>query len=253
MLFSIIIPSFNQGKYIRKTFENLIELKEKASEESIQIEILLFDNKSDSDVQTIIAEYAQHLSYCEIENDKGQFDAINKGILKCKGDYWTWLNTDDYIHIEGFISLAKILQNNPETDYIYGSINYMDENDKLLFTVKSLPLSLSILIHKTPGIFQPGSFFKKSFTDKIGLLKPYRCCFDYEYILRCLKNNAKLIQCDFPVAYFRYYAQSKTGSLIPVFIKEQLIISAEYGRKSLSFLTIFSYLRLLKHKIFPGK
>ncbi len=253
MLFSIIIPSFNQGKYIRKTLDNLIDLKEKSIKESLEIEILLFDNKSDSDVQKVIAEYTPHFSYCEIENDKGQFDAINKGILKCKGDYWTWLNTDDYIHIEGFLSLAKILKDKPETDYIYGSINYMDENDKFLFTVKSTPLSLNTLIHNTPGIYQPGSFFKKSFTDKIGLLKPYRCCFDYEYILRCFKNNAKIFQCNFPVASFRYYAQSKTGSLIPVFIKEQLVISADYGRRALSFLTVLSYLRLLKHKIFPGK
>ncbi len=250
MLFSIIIPSFNQGKYIRKTLDNLINLKEKAIKESIQIEILLFDNKSDSVVQTVIAEYARHLTYCEIEWDKGQYDAINKGILKCKGDYWTWLNTDDYLHIDGFLSLARLLIKHPDTDYIYGSINYMDENDRFLFTVNSTPLSLNTLVHKTPGIFQPGSFFKKSFTDKIGLLKPYRCCFDYEYILRCLKNNSKIMQCNFPVASFRYYSQSKTGSLIPVFIKEQLQISSDYGRTSFSFLTIFSYLRLLKHKIF---
>ena len=45
MLFSIIIPSFNQGKYIRKTLDNLIDLKEKSIKESLEIEILLFDNK----------------------------------------------------------------------------------------------------------------------------------------------------------------------------------------------------------------
>ena len=251
MLFSIIIPSYNQGKYIRKTLDNLVELKRIA--EGVSIEILLFDNKSNVDVQTIIKEYAPHLSYYEIEEDKGQFDAINKGILKCKGDYWTWLNTDDYIHVEGFLNLVNQLLEKPDIDYIYGNIDYMDENDKFLFTVKSIPLALNTLINKNPGIYQPGSFFKKTFTDKLGLLKSYRCCFDFEFILRCLKNNAVVFQCDCSVALFRYHQESKTGSLISVFIKEQLKISADYGRRAFSFLTIFSYLRLLKHKIFSRK
>lgn len=87
MTFSIIIPSYNQANYIEQTLANVIELKSKAAAKQIVIEILLFDSNSNDDVQSIIEKYKDSIDYVEIKKDKGQSDAINKGIIKCKGDY----------------------------------------------------------------------------------------------------------------------------------------------------------------------
>jgi|SRR6185436_12939265 len=249
MTFSIIIPSFNQEKFIRGTLENVTRLKLKASERGIQVEIILLDNESNESVQQIISEFASQLDHVVIKKDKGQFDAINHGLKLIKGDYWTWLNTDDLIDEEGFFKTTELLGMHPGIDYIYGGVKYIDSEGNYLTTYNATPLMLNSLVNKTPGIFQPGSFFKTAFTNKIGNLEEYRCCFDYEYILRSLKNNAVFYCCDFPLASFRYYKDSKTGRMIPVFIKEQLQISKMYGRRTLSFLTWFSYLRLLKHRL----
>lgn len=249
--FSIIIPSFNQPDYIEFTFLNLAELKRQSSLKGINIEVLLFDSCSNYETQLIIEKYKLLLDFIEIEKDKGQFDAINKGILKCTGDYWTWLNTDDLIDIKGFFEIVDVLIVNSAVDYIYGGVTYINENGDYLKTIDSWMLSIDELVTKEPAIFQPGSFFKKSFTDKIGLLKSYQCCFDYEYILRCLKNHAIIYQCNASVSQFRYYKTSKTGSITPVFINEQLRISHDYGRKWYHYLTFFSNLRLIKHKLFP--
>ncbi len=251
MHFSVIIPSFNQDKYIRSTLENVVELKKQAFAKGILLEIILIDNKSNEKVQLIINQFKSQIDYLDISSDKGQYDAINKGISICNAEYWTWLNTDDQIDIKGFFKLIEILKANPDIDYIYGGIQYIDEKGDELHYIEAENISLNSLVNRTPGIYQPGSFFKKSFTDKIGYLSPYRCCFDYEYVLRCLKNGAKFYCCDFPLARFRFYNDSKTGSLMPVFIREQLSISADYGRKPFSFLTWFSRLRLIKHKLFP--
>ena len=253
MIFSIIIPSFNQEKYIGKTLENVVQLKRLALQKNIKIEILLIDNESNEEVQKIISVYRSQLDFVEIKKDKGQYDAINKGIAQCKGTYWTWINTDDYIDADGFLKVCDRISTQPEIEYIYGSIKYMDENDKYISTVKAEPLYFNRLINQNPGIYQPGSFFRSTLSNKIGKLKNYRCCFDYEYILRSLQNNSVIYQCEFPIANFRYYENSKTGALTPVFIREQLKISSDYGRRIFSFLTMFSYLRLLKHKLFPRK
>ena len=58
MLFSIIIPSFNQEKHIGLTLENVIALKRIAFEKKIDIEILLFDNESNAETQNVISEFA---------------------------------------------------------------------------------------------------------------------------------------------------------------------------------------------------
>ena len=253
MIFSIIVPSFNQELFIGETLRNLCQLKDIVKEKGITVEILLFDSESNNKVANIIEEYRSKIDSVEIKKDLGQYDAINKGILKCTGDYWTWLNTDDLLDIDGFFKIVDVLTANSSIDYIYGGVTYINEKGETLKTVDTWKLSLDQLVTEEPAIFQPGSFFKKSFTDKIGLLKSYQCCFDYEFILRCIKNNAIVYQCDFSVSQFRYYKTSKTGSITPIFIKEQLLISHDYGRKWHHYLTLFSKLRLLKHLLFPKK
>jgi glycosyltransferase involved in cell wall biosynthesis len=253
MKFSIIIPSFNQAAYIEETILNAFRIKEKANLNKIEVEILLFDSESNAEVQAHLQKHNDKLDFLEIKKDKGQFDAINKGIQRCSGDYWTWLNTDDTLDVDGFFKMVEVLKTDNEIDYIYGGIDYIDENGQFIRRFKPVMINFKTLITKVPGIFQQGSFFKKNFTNKIGFLESYNCCFDYEYVLRCLKNKAKMHVCNFKVANFRQHNISKTGSLTPVFIKEQLIISEKYGRKFWHFLTYFSYLRLIKHALFPRK
>jgi glycosyltransferase involved in cell wall biosynthesis len=253
MKFSIIIPSFNQAKYIEQTLLNVVDLKNQVKKLNHQIEVLLFDNESNDAVLKIISKYESEINYLEIAKDKGQYDAINKGIAKATGDYWTWLNTDDTLHIEGITKLILHLSQNPKIDYVYGSIDYIDEDSKFIKRFSSYDISYNRLVRRVPGIFQQGSFFKKEFTNKIGILNNYNCCFDYEYVLRVFKNNAVVYVCDYKVANFRQHKSSKTGNLTPIFIKEQLAISALYGREVWHFLTWFSHLRLLKHSLFPRK
>ena len=253
MKLSIIVPSYNQDEYIAYTLKNLAEIKKKAAVVGVFIEILVFDSGRFNKVANIIEEYRSKIDSVEIKKDLGQYDAINKGILKFTVDYWTWLNTDDLLDIDGFFKIVDVLTANSSIDYIYGGVTYINEKGETLKTVDTWKLSLDQLVTEEPAIFQPGSFFKKSFTDKIGLLKSYQCCFDYEYILRCFKYNANVYQCNYAVSQFRYYKTSKTGSITPIFIREQLIISKDYGRKWYHYLSSFSKLRLLKHLLFPRK
>jgi glycosyltransferase involved in cell wall biosynthesis len=251
MKFSVIVPSYNQDKYIGATLNNLRQLKELAKQLQVEIEVLLFDSESNEGVQKEIEKYREVIDVLEVKKDKGQYDAINKGIAKLTGDYWTWLNTDDLLDLDGFKKVVDVLKKESTIDYIFGGIDYIDQDGKKFKTVPAYDLPLDLLVHKNPGIFQPGSFFKTEITVKIGPLASYRCCFDYEYILRLLKNGARFYKCDFALAEFRFYEDSKSGSIIPVFLREQLAISKLYGRNLLSFNTSFLSLRLLKHKLFP--
>ncbi len=250
MKFSIIIPSYNQDQFIDQTFENIKILKERANVENILIEVLLFDSCSNEKVQRSIKKYEPIFDFFEIKKDNGQYHAINKGMAKVTGDYWTWLNTDDLIDVEGFLKLAAVLKNNPSIEYIYGGIRHIDKHGDFIRDVATKNISLNSLVNINPGIYQPGSFMKRSFTNKIGVLEKYNCCFDYEYILRILKNYGEVYVCNFIVSSFRIHETSKTGSIIPVFVREQLEISKKYGRKILSKHTLIANLRLLKHHFF---
>ncbi|MBL7932741.1 MAG: glycosyltransferase [Bacteroidia bacterium] len=248
-VYSIIVPSFNQERFIRETLQNLSELKKTAAERNIKIQIILVDNCSDEPTSGLIKEYAPAIDDLLIEKDKGQYDAINKGLRLVKGDYWTWLNTDDLIDPKGFFEIDAYLRVHPKTDYIYGSVAYIDENSKFSKNSSTENLSFNQLLNKDASISQPGSFFRTQFTRTLGNLSPFHFAFDYEYILRCLKNRAVVAKINENVAFFRYYNSSKSGSQDYRFLKEQLKINASYGGSFFSKLSILLRIRILKRKL----
>lgn len=250
MKFSVIVPSYNQDRFIAQTLENLKEIKQLAQAQGCEFEILVFDSESNPLVKQELERYKTTIDYLEIKKDLGQYDAINKGILKCSGDYWTWLNTDDLLSKEGFKQVIEVLKAKPETDYIYGSIQYINAHNVASKAVNAYTLSLEDLIGSRPSIFQPGSWFRREFTNAIGLLSNYQCCFDYEYICRLLTQHPRIICVDNIVAQFRYYPDSKSGSIMKIFVEEQWHISKQFGRKWRHSLTWMLALRRVKHFLF---
>lgn len=248
--FSIIVPSYNQERFIAQTLQNLKELKEKASHRNIAVQVIVVDNCSGAETQAVITNYKPIINALIIEKDKGQYDAINKGLKLVTGDYWTWLNTDDLIDIHGFFDLVDVVSKNQKLDYVYGNVAYIDEHSNFHKQSTSGNLSLAQLVNKDASISQPGSFFKTAFTKTIGELAPYHFAFDYEYILRCFKHKALVARIDSTVAQFRYYTSSKSGSKDYRFLKEQLEINQQYGGYPFSKLGLMLRLRILKRRLF---
>ncbi|MDZ4664863.1 MAG: glycosyltransferase [Bacteroidota bacterium] len=248
--FSIIIPSFNQDKYIRETLENVALLKKQAAQKNILVQLILVDNCSNKETAAVIDDFKEAIDNLIVEKDKGQYDAINKGLKHVAGDYWTWLNTDDLLDIDGFFKIADILNKHTNIDYIYGNVGYIDAQSKFYKSYTSGDLNLQKLTQTDASISQPGSFFKTEFTKKIGELAKYGFAFDYEYILRLLKNAAEVHKLEDNVAYFRYYDASKSGSKNFRFLEEQYSISKSYGRKNFSTLSFMLIIRILKRRLF---
>jgi glycosyltransferase involved in cell wall biosynthesis len=248
MRLSVIIPSYNQIKFIEATMKNIVVIKQLCKEQNAELEVIVCDNCSDSEVQLIFEKYKNVIDILKVEADEGQYDAINKGLNYVTGEYWTWLNTDDLIDAKGFLEILNYLKTHT-TDYIYGDIETIDENGKSIATGSSGEFSLESLTHKDASISQPGSFFRTEFTTKIGLLSNYRFAFDYEYILRILKNNGVVIKLDTIVAQFRYYQESKSGSQDARFLMEQLQIAKLYGSTNFSKLSLVLRLRIIKRKL----
>ncbi|MES2515823.1 MAG: glycosyltransferase [Bacteroidota bacterium] len=248
MRFSIIIPSYNQIRFIEATMQNIVALKKLCSEHTTDLEVIVYDNCSDTEVQAILKKYKSVIDILKVEPDKGQYDAINKGLRYVTGEYWTWLNTDDLIDLNGFSEIITYLKTN-EPDYIYGDIETIDETGNSIAKGSSGHISLSSLTTLDASISQPGSFFRTAFTSKIGELANYRFAFDYEYILRILKNNGKVTKLNTIVAQFRYYEQSKSGSQDARFLIEQLEIANIYGSKRFSKLNLMLRLRIIKRKL----
>src|SRR5688572_32698700 len=82
---SIVTPSYNQGQFIEATIRSVL------LQGYPNLEYLIMDGGSTDDSVSIVRKYEPWLSYWVSERDKGQSDAINKGLDRSTGAMLNWL------------------------------------------------------------------------------------------------------------------------------------------------------------------
>ena len=87
MRFSIVIPSYNQGRFIERTLRSVLG-------QNVDLEIIVVDGGSTDETVSILQKYDEKISWKSGE-DGGQADAINRGLRESKGDVLAYLNSDD--------------------------------------------------------------------------------------------------------------------------------------------------------------
>ena len=203
----IVIPSYNQGIYLDKAIESVIQNKKNAD-----IKIAVVDGGSDDDSLDIINAHRDELDYWCSEKDNGQADAINKGIVKLQGcDYYMWLNSDDVY--ENVYSVRDIVKFAEEGNYnvVYGKSHFIDENDSIVGDYPIQKFSKKTL-GKTCYLSQPSVLFSAEAVRNIGLLNVnLHMCLDYEYWIR-LAQKYTFGFCDKYIGSTRLYSDTKTST-----------------------------------------
>lgn len=88
---SIIVPSFNQGRFLSDTLQSIVDQNYDG------VEIIVMDGGSTDNSVEVIKQFEQHIAYWQSEKDAGQSNAINNGFKKATGEFVTWLNSDDVL------------------------------------------------------------------------------------------------------------------------------------------------------------
>ncbi|MDH5644367.1 MAG: glycosyltransferase [Candidatus Heimdallarchaeota archaeon] len=243
-LVSVVTPSYNQGRFIQATIESVL------GQDYPNIEYIVMDGGSSDETVSILQKYGNRLSWVS-ENDKGQTDAINKGLRKASGEIVAYLNSDD-IYLPNTISkVVEIFVNNPDVDFIYGDFHAIDENGHILDKVKTIPFDHDILLYDANYICQPGSFYRRRLLDEIGLFDDeLHFLMDYEFFLRAAKRKAEFFMMPEYLSAIRYHGDCKTLSdgVYP-WVEERKQIKLKYARvkaRSLSSLRILSLIFRLK-------
>ncbi|GAA4446237.1 hypothetical protein GCM10023091_39020 [Ravibacter arvi] len=177
---TIITPSYNQAEFLERTILSVL------NQGYPNLEYMIIDGGSTDNSVEVIKKYEPYLSYWVSEKDKGQVDALNKGLRKATGQWIAFQNSDDVYFPGTLHRFAQALQSgHSEADILYGDLYMIDTNDQATELLKTIPFSFSSQLWEGMQIHNQSLFFKRSLTDRYGLFdESYRFAFDYEFITR---------------------------------------------------------------------
>src|SRR4051812_11943288 len=152
-LLSIVIPSFNQGRYIRETIDSIL------SQDYRPIEVLVFDGGSTDETVDVLKSYdAPELQWWSGKN-RGVVDAGNKGVARARGEIVAIQSSDD-TYVPGALSAAvAALLEAPELGLVYGDVEYIDAQSRSGGRTHLPPFALHEYVGKLTYIPQPAAFF----------------------------------------------------------------------------------------------
>lgn len=162
-LVSIIVPSYNQGRFIRETLDSIL------TQDYRPLEIIVVDGASTDKTLAVLHEYdaVPEVSWVS-ESDSGVVEAVNKGFARAKGEVGAIQSSDDY-YLPGAVAAGvTALQADADLAFVFGDIVKVDADGNELARTDLRPYSLENILAVRTWIPQPSTFFRLSLAKELG-------------------------------------------------------------------------------------
>ncbi len=232
IFFSIITVVYNRDRYLEETIKSVVDQSFK------NFEYIIVDGGSTDKTLDIIKKYEKKIDYWISEKDNGIYDAFNKGISMCRGEYICIINSDDIFTKNALNIYFKYLNNNKKLDFIFGSVK---KHWGILHGYKPEKIYYSWGFYSSHST---GFVIKNSAAKIVGNYNlKYKYHADYDYFYRMIVKK-KLIgsatKKEEVVGIFRRGGFSSTVSFWKKF-KEELVIRLNNNQSKFLVLIIFIY------------
>ncbi|RMH20981.1 MAG: glycosyltransferase [Acidobacteria bacterium] len=206
---TVVTPSLDQGPFLPRALDSVL------GQDYPHLELWVIDGGSRDGTLEVLREYAARdprLRWLS-GKDRGQSDAINKGLRRARGDVVAWLNADD-VYLPGAVSKAVAhLEAHPEVGLVYGRGEIVDQDGRTIGPFAEWePFSLWRLIHMLDYVLQPATFFRRRLVEEIGYLDAgLNWAMDWNLWLE-LAARAEVLAVDDVLAQSRVYGATKTAT-----------------------------------------
>ena len=204
---SVIIPSYNQERFIARAVESAM------AQEYPAYEIIVVDDGSEDDTPNILKRYEGMIITKRIPHSGGPAEPRNAGIRMATGDYLAFLDADDFWYANKLKTEVETILKYPQIGLFCcdfdlsmpnGSVNEIQNHFGKLPFIDDLNFGAPMKRSPFLQLFLSGNFtgtasaitVKKSLIEEVGFFNPaYNMAEDYDFCLRCAtKTNFVLIQ-----------------------------------------------------------
>lgn len=199
---SIVIPCFNQGRFLKQAIESAL------TQTYEPIEVVVVDDGSTDDTCDIASSYLPRIIY-RFQQNRGHGAARNAGSLAATGEFLHFLDADDAIAPDVIERHLAYAEQHPDYDVFYGAWQSMDVDGNLgrLHKTRALgadPFHALLRNYLAPPacITVRRSLFERSgrFDERLTASE------DWDLWLKMAAAGAKFIKVPSSVSHIRRYA-----------------------------------------------
>lgn len=202
---SIIMPSYNQGRFIGEAIDSIL------SQGYPNLELIVIDGGSSDESVEIIRSYTSQLHYWCSEPDEGQSAAINKGAERATGDLIGWINSDDVLMPGALAAIAQAYETGPTADIVTTNAMWLDQTGHVAKCIR-VPRQSTFLFWR--GIWYapaPCIFFRRSLFHAVGELDAtLHLSMDVDLWFRMMRTQPHIAHVPEYLGGFRLHAYSKS-------------------------------------------
>ena len=205
MRISIIVPSYNQGNFLPQTLDSIL------GQTPAPFQVIVADGGSTDDTVAVLREYAARYPQLEwlSEKDKGPADAVNKGLVRVRGDWVGICSSDDYYLHGAFAAVEATALANPDCGFLYGDIQIVDRDGRSAGSSNIPEFSWPAYFGVAMCLPQGSIFFLAALAREIGLWNPQYYGCDLDYWMR-LVFRTRALKVPQRLSAWRVYPEQRT-------------------------------------------
>lgn len=194
-LVSIVTVVYNGAATLRRTIESVL------GQSYGNIEYIVVDGGSSDGTMDLVREYDDRIAYWCSARDNGIYDAMNKGVSLCRGQWVGLINADDWYEPETVQRVVDAVRDAPQANVVHGDIWMRYPNGKR--SLKRARVSGFLLKYWEMVLNHPSFFVRRSFYEDRPFDDRLRVSADHKWTYEAFRDAGdRFVYLPIPLANF---------------------------------------------------
>jgi len=160
MKFTVVIPTYNRSQFIIKTIQSVL------NQSYTDFEVIVVDDGSTDNTEEAVKSIPDTRVFYYKKTNAERGAARNFGTLKAKGEYVTFLDSDDLLYPEHLQDASQLILKNNTPEAFHLGYEIKNEYGKTLYKIDDLPSIANRILIKGNTLSCLGVFLRNDIAVK---------------------------------------------------------------------------------------